>query len=86
MVNRKVSKYVLTGSDLAAYADSMNGQTLPLAKVARYLGYSRASLYNMLKDGRFPVQPIPGTQPRRWNVDDLDAWRAGNYQVTINER
>ena len=58
----------------------MDGQTLTLARAARYLGVSRAGLYNMLKDGRFPVTPIPGTQPRRWNKDDLDAWRAGTYK------
>lgn len=57
----------------------MDAQTYTLAKAARYLGVTRQTLYNMLKDGRFPVQPIPGTQPRRWNVADLDAWKAGIY-------
>lgn len=53
----------------------MPGKTLCLAAAARYLGVSRRSLYNQLKDGRFTVSPIPGTSPRRWNVEDLDAWR-----------
>jgi excisionase family DNA binding protein len=58
----------------------MDKQTFQLAAVARYLGVTRQTLYNMLKDGRFPVRPIPGTSPRRWNKTDLDAWRAGDYK------
>jgi predicted DNA-binding transcriptional regulator AlpA len=57
----------------------MTGKTLTLSDTARYLGYSRRTLYNMLNDGRFPVKPIPDTSPRRWNIEDLDAWRAGRY-------
>lgn len=63
----------------------MSAKTLTLTGVALYLGYSRRSLYNMLEDGRFPVRPIPGTSPRRWNIDDLDAWRAGNYKPAGDE-
>jgi excisionase family DNA binding protein len=55
----------------------MDAQTFTLTKAAQYLGFSRKTLYNMLDDGRFPVAPIPGTSPRRWNKDDLDAWRNG---------
>jgi excisionase family DNA binding protein len=63
----------------AAYAEIMDGQTFNLSSAARYLGVSRITLYNMMKDGRFSVDPIPGTKPRRWNKEDLDAWRnAGN--------
>lgn len=46
-----------------------------LTGLARYLGYSRRSLYNMIADGRFPVPPISVHGPRRWNVEDVDAWR-----------
>lgn len=46
-----------------------------MAAAARYLGMSRKTLYNMMKDGRFTVTPIPGTSPRRWNVEELDQWR-----------
>lgn len=53
----------------------MTGKTLTLTKAALYLGYSRRTLYNMLKDNRFSVAPINGTNPRRWNIEDLDAWR-----------
>jgi excisionase family DNA binding protein len=70
----------LDGQSLPVYPWAMNAKTLTLTDVAQYLGYGRRTLYNMLNDGRFPVKPIPGTQPRRWNIDDLDAWRAGTYQ------
>jgi len=53
----------------------MQGKTLSITDAARYLGYSRKTLYNMVKDGRFPVDPIPDIYPRRWNIEDLDAWR-----------
>ncbi|AHJ10753.1 putative transcriptional regulator [Rhizobium phage vB_RglS_P106B] len=72
----------MTRIDPQDYARRMNGQTFTLAAASRYIGVSRITLYNMLKDGRFPVEPIPGTQPRRWNKDDLDAWIAGNYAAS----
>ena len=55
--------------------DAMPGKTLTLSAVSQYLGIPRRSLYNMLKDGRFSVASIPGSRPRRWNVEDLDEWR-----------
>jgi predicted DNA-binding transcriptional regulator AlpA len=61
----------------------MTPKTLNLTDTAAYLGLSRRNFYNQLDDGRFPVSPIPGTHPRRWNVDDLDAWRAGSYEGEI---
>ena len=54
----------------------MEPVTLTLVEVARYIGVSRATLYNMLIDGRFPVPPIAGTSPRRWNKEAVDAWRS----------
>lgn len=48
-----------------------------LAAAARHIGVSRRTLYNMLKSDRFPVDPIPGTSPRRWNVEAVDAWLQG---------
>lgn len=56
----------------------MEPVTLNLVDVARYLGVSRATLYIMLQDGRFPVDPIRGTNPRRWNKEAVDAWRLTN--------
>jgi excisionase family DNA binding protein len=55
----------------------MNKQpkTLSLQGLSDYVGIKRRTLYNMIKDGRFPVKPIKGTDPRLWNVEDVDAWK-----------
>lgn len=55
----------------------MTNKTLTIQQLASLIGVSRRTLYNMLEDGRFPVPCIPGTKPRRWNSDAVDAWRAG---------
>lgn len=52
----------------------MEPVTLNLVDLARYIGVSRATLYNMLIDGRFSVPPIAGTNPRRWNKEAVDTW------------
>jgi excisionase family DNA binding protein len=54
----------------------MSGKTLTITGLALYMGWSKRSTYRMLNDGRFSVPPIPGMSPRRWNVEDVDAWRA----------
>jgi len=54
---------------------------LKLIDVARYLGIPKRTLYDMLSDGRFSVEPIPGTKPRRWNIDDIDAWRKADSRA-----
>lgn len=48
---------------------------LKLVDVAEYLGIPKRTLYDMLGDGRFPVAPIPDSKPRRWNIEDVEAWR-----------
>lgn len=53
----------------------MSTKILKVVDVARHLGVPVRTLYDMIKDGRFAVQPIPGTKPRRWNIEDIDAWR-----------
>lgn len=56
-------------------------KTLTLTELAKYLNYkSRKTLYNMIQDGRFPVAPIKGSNPRRWNVEDVDKWRFGGKE------
>lgn len=50
--------------------------TLNATETAEYIGVDRVTLYNMIKDGRFNVEPVKGTKPRRWNVDALDEWRS----------
>jgi predicted DNA-binding transcriptional regulator AlpA len=50
----------------------MTLKSLTLTGVSEYLGIPRRTLYNQINDGRFPVEPIPGTRPRRWSVDALN--------------
>ena len=52
----------------------MEGKTLNLTQLSKYLGISKRSLYNMINDGRFPVDPIKGFTPRRWFIEDVDKW------------
>lgn len=49
-------------------------QTLTLTKTAEKIGIQKRTFYNMLKDGRFPVEPLPGIHPRRWSVAALEEW------------
>lgn len=50
-------------------------KTLTLTGVAEHLGIPKRTLYDMMQDGRFDVDPIKGILPRRWNVEDVDKWR-----------
>jgi predicted DNA-binding transcriptional regulator AlpA len=49
-------------------------KTMTLAQIAQYIGVGRKTLYRMLCDGRFAIDPIPETKPRRWATDDINAW------------
>lgn len=55
----------------------MDKKTLNLTELAEYIGITRRALYIMIEDGRFPVAPIKDSNPRRWNVEDVDNWRFG---------
>lgn len=50
-------------------------KTMTLTQTANYLGIPKTTLYDMIKDGRFKVEPIKGMSPRRWNIEDIDKWR-----------
>lgn len=52
-------------------------KTLTLTELANYLGIPKRTLYDMISDGRFTVEPIAHLTPRRWNIEDVDAWRFG---------
>lgn len=52
-----------------------------LTELAKYLGIKRRTFYDMIQDGRFPVEPIPRTTPRRWNKEDVDQWRFARGDV-----
>jgi len=49
-------------------------KTMNLTDIARHIGVTVPTIYNMLKSGRFDVLPIPGTKPRRWSVEAVNAW------------
>lgn len=53
------------------------GKTLSLTQVASKIGVSLSKMNVMLRDGRFPVDPLPRTKPRRWSVEAVDAWLNG---------
>lgn len=55
----------------------MDKKLLTLTELADFLGIPKRTLYRMIEDGRFPVLPIKGTDPRRWNVDDVENWLKG---------
>ena len=52
----------------------MPAKTLTLTEVAGHIGVTRQTLYNMIENKTFPVKPIKGTRPRRWNIDAIDRW------------
>lgn len=52
----------------------MDKKTLNLTELSIYIGISRRTLYNMIQDGRFPVQPIKGLEPKRWSVEKVNEW------------
>lgn len=52
----------------------MNKKTLTLTELAEYIGVARSTLYTMIQDGRFPVQPIKGLEPKRWSVEKVNEW------------
>jgi excisionase family DNA binding protein len=58
---------------------------MKLVDVARHLGIPKRTLYDMINSGRFPVEPIPGTKPRRWNFEDVEAWRSPSKEGITNE-
>lgn len=54
----------------------MKLKTLNLTQLSSYIDIPKRTLYDMIRDGRFPVDPIKATRPRRWNVDAVDEWLA----------
>lgn len=71
----------MTGGASRTYQDAMTARTLIAVELAPYIGVSRKTLYNMINDKRFSVEPIPGTKPRRWYIEDVDAWLAGRVPL-----
>ena len=55
--------------------------TLRISDVSEYVGIKLRTLHEMLKEGRFPVEPLPGIKPRRWSKTDIDAWLNSNRKA-----
>lgn len=51
---------------------------LTLTELSDYLGIKKRTLYEMMKDGRFPVPSVKGVTPRVWATEDVDTWRDDN--------
>jgi len=49
-------------------------KALTLTELAEYIGIPKRTLYDMIRDQKFPVPPIKGVEPRRWYVDYVDEW------------
>lgn len=64
----------------------MEQKTLTLTELADVIGVNRRTLYTMIEDGRFPIAPIKGTNPRRWSAEIVDKWIADNSEGGENDR
>lgn len=78
--NGKGEHEVKEFEELCSAVVKTNQKTMTLTKTAAYIGIPKRTFYDWLNSGRFPVDPIPGTHPRRWSVAALDAWVASNKQ------
>lgn len=47
---------------------------LTLTELAKYIEKPKRTLYRMIEDGRFPVEPVKGTHPRLWNIEYVNRW------------
>lgn len=52
----------------------MKKKTLTITQLAKYIGKNKRTLYRMIADGRFPVEPIKGTKPHLWLITSVDKW------------
>lgn len=56
-------------------------EQLNLTELAAFLQENKRTLYRMIKDGRFPVEPLKGSKPRRWCIEAVKAWRLGGGKL-----
>ena len=52
-------------------------KTLNLTELAKHTGIPKRTLFDMIRNKRFPVEPIVKTTPRRWSVEQIDEWLKG---------
>ena len=53
---------------------SSGAQTLTITQLAKFVNIKKRTLYNMVNQGRFPVEPLRGVHPRRWSAAEVEAW------------
>lgn len=49
-----------------------NKKILNHTELAQFLGVGTTTLYRMIEDGRFPVEPIAGT--KLYSLDKVEEW------------
>lgn len=59
----------------------MKKDIISLTELSDYLGIPKRTIYDMVQDGRFPVAPIKNSQPKKWNIEEIDAWRFANGEA-----
>ena len=67
------------------YGELMNEklpETLTLAELAEYLQENKRTMFRMVADGRFPVEPIKGSKPRRWCIEKVKEWRLSGGKLS----
>lgn len=52
-------------------------KTLNLTELAQYVGIPKRTLFDMIRDRRFPVEPIIRSTPRIWSTEQVDEWLRG---------
>lgn len=55
-------------------------KTLNITELAEYISIPKRTLFDQIRAGQFPVEPLKGLQPRRWSRELVDAWLRGTYE------
>lgn len=55
-------------------------KTLTLTELADYVGIPKRTLFDMIRDGRFPIDPIIRSSPRIWSTEQVDKWLRGEIK------
>lgn len=49
---------------------------LTVTELSKYINIHKRTLFRMIADGKFPVEPVM-RNPNRWSVEQIDAWLRG---------
>ena len=61
--------------------DLLNDRLLRLAQVIEVVGLSKAMIYRLAREGRFPKPYKPGGVASRWSEREVREWRAALRQA-----